>query len=128
MGSLRVLIIEEELIISEYLLFSLQEKGYEVVGTPCSIDEALREFAGATPDIVILDAQMQEQPDMIEAARTIRREFHMDIPIVFLTTIPLKDLKTGQHTLCVSKPFSEQQLYAAIESALDHRGGSQNEI
>lgn len=123
MKNIQVLIVEEELIIAEYLLVSLRDKGYEVVGTPRSIDDAISGFAGTHPDLIILDTQLKGQAEMIQAALTVRMEFHMDIPIVFLTPFPVRGLQTGKHDSYVTKPFSEKELYAAIGNALKHRGG-----
>ena len=75
MQNLRVLIVEAELIISKYLSVSLQEKGFDVIGTPFSVDAAIEEFRNSRPDLVIVDTQLGVQTEIVEAARKIRKEF-----------------------------------------------------
>ena len=88
MQNLRVLIVEAELIISQYLSVSLQEKGFDVIGTPFSIDAAIEEFRNSRPHLMIVDTQLGVQTEIVEAAQKIRKEFQTDVPIVFLTTFP----------------------------------------
>ncbi len=127
MRNLRVLIVEGELIISEYLSVSLQEKGFVVIGTPLRIDEAIEEFRDSRPDLVIVDIQWGTQREIVKAAQKIRAEFQMDLPIVFLTTFPVDWSQTEQSECCVTKPFSEIELCATIESALENRSGACHE-
>jgi hypothetical protein len=49
MQNLRVLIVEAELIISKYLSVCLEAKGFDVIGTPLSIDESIEEFRDSEP-------------------------------------------------------------------------------
>ena len=58
MQNLRVLIVEAELIISKYLSVSLEEKGFDVIGTPFSIDAAIEEFRNSRPHLMIVDMQL----------------------------------------------------------------------
>ncbi len=127
MQNLRVLIVEAEAIISRYLSFSLQEKGFDVIGTPLSIDAAIGEFRNSRPHLMIVDTQLGVQTQIVEAAQKIRKEFHKDVPIVFLTTFPVHWCQTEQSEICIVKPFSEKDLYATIESALGNRTGACNE-
>lgn len=127
MANIRVLIVEEVLVISDYLRASLQGSGYEVIGTPRSIEEAVKSFCDSKPDVIIVDTQLGGQPEMAQAARTIRTEFQSAVPIVFLTSIGVDASQPRQSEPCVRKPFSERDLHAAIEHALGNRGGACNE-
>lgn len=128
MQILRVLIVERELIISEYLSDSLQEKGFAVIGTPLSIDEAIEEFRGRRPDLLIVDIQCGGQPEIIEAAQKIRAEFQTDLPIVFLTTFSVEWSQHDESEPYLTKPFSEIDLYTTIESALGRCTDACNEV
>ncbi len=121
MQSLRVLIVEAELIISKYLSVSLQEKGFDVIGTPFSTDAAIEEFRNSRPHLMIVDTQLGVQTEIVKAAQEIRKEFQTDVPIVFLTTLPVHWSQTEQSEICIVKPFAESDLCTAIESALKQR-------
>lgn len=127
MQNLRVLIVEGELIISEYLSVSLEEKGFDVVGTPLSIDKAIGEFRDSRPDLVIVDIQWDGQPEIVEAAQKIRMEFQKELPIIFLTTFPVDWYNSERSETCLVKPFSEVDLCVTIESALGNRAGACHE-
>jgi len=127
MQNLRVLIVEAELIISKYLSVSLQEKGFDVIGTPLSIDQAIEEFRNSRPHLMIVDTQVGVQTEIVKAAQKIRKEFQTDVPIVFLTTFPVHWSQTEQSEICIAKPFSEIDLCATIESALGNRVGACHE-
>ncbi len=127
MKNQRVLIVEAEPIITRYLSISLQEKGFDVIGTPLSIDAAIEEFRNARPHLMIVDTQLGVQTEIIKAAQKIRREFRADIPIVFLTTFPVRWSQTEQSEICLTKPFSEIDLCVTIESALGNSAGTCHE-
>jgi DNA-binding response OmpR family regulator len=127
MENLRVLIVEAEAIISRYLSASLQEKGFDVIGTPRSVDTAIEEFRNSRPHLMIVDTQLGAQTEIVKAARKIRKEFQTDVPIVFLTTFPVHWSQTEQSEICIVKPFSEIDFCATIETALGKRTGACHE-
>ena len=127
MQNLRVLIVEAELIISKYLSASLQEKGFDVIGTLFSIDAAIEEFRNSSPDLIIVDTHLGLQTEIVEAPQKIRKEFQANVPIVFLTTFPVHWSQTEQSEICIAKPFSEIDLCATIESALGNSVGACHE-
>ncbi|MGO9118792.1 MAG: response regulator [Desulfomonilaceae bacterium] len=124
MQNLRVLIVEAELIISKYLSVSLQDKGFDVIGTPFSIDAAIEEFRNSRPHLMIVDTQLGVQTEIVKAAQKIRKEVQTDVPIIFLTTFPVHWSQSGQSEICIVKPFSEIDLCTAIERALGDRTGA----
>lgn len=118
MGNARILIIEEERVISEYLCDSIQQRGYEVIGTAKSIAEAVERFHTARPDLIIVDAQLAGYAEMAQDSRTIREQFHCKIPVIFLTTSSSIPSRTQESEIFLRKPFSERELHAAIERGL----------
>jgi DNA-binding response OmpR family regulator len=120
-GNTRVLIIEREVMISDYLSVSLRERGYKVIGIARNLDEATKVFGNSKPDLIIVDTQMSAQPEMNQVASKIRAEFQDNIPIVFLTSNRVHS-RFGDSAPCVTKPFFDSELQAAIKSALGDRG------
>ncbi len=115
----RVLIAEDESIIRLDLREMLIHAGYEVCAEAPSGEEAVRLARETEPEAAVLDVRM---PGMtgIEAARRILAE--RPIPIVMLTAYADSDtvaeaVRAGVFAY-VAKPFREQDLLPALETAL----------
>ncbi|RPJ05324.1 MAG: response regulator, partial [Deltaproteobacteria bacterium] len=79
----RILIADDEAILTMYLEELLSLNGHEVVGSASSGQEAIDLAATLSPDIVIMDISMPGEMDGIEAAETIRST--LGIPSIFMT-------------------------------------------
>ena len=122
--SLRVLIVEDEVIVALELQSHLENLGYEVAGTVTSGEEAVLHADALQPDLVLMDIRLSGKMDGIDAARQIRARY--EVPIVFLTAFG--DEQTLERAKAVGpfgyllKPFEERDLFATIEVALSkHR-------
>jgi len=67
----KVLIVEDEVLISWSLKILLAREGYTVLGPVTSGPEAL-DAAGDGPDVVLMDVQLMGPMDGIETARRLR--------------------------------------------------------
>ena len=76
----RVLVVEDELLVAQGIMSSLQSLGYEVVGPCKNGEEAIATCRDESPDIVIMDIQMPVM-DGMKAAQIIFPE--LDIPAFF---------------------------------------------
>ena len=111
-----ILVVEDEPTLRETLADALEADGFRVV-TAADGREALAQFRGERPDLVILDIMLPELSG-IEVTRIIRAE--SGVPIVMLTA---KDseldkvvgLELGADDY-VTKPFSLRELTARIRS------------
>ena len=116
----RILVVEDQRIISADLENTLGKLGYEVVGVAPSGEEAVGKAARLAPDLVLMDIRLRGVMDGIEAARVIRERF--GTPVVYLTayadeeTIARARLTTPFGFIV--KPFNPRELRAAIEIAL----------
>jgi len=117
----RVLIVEDERSISEFLRRGLIFKDFEVE-TASSGDQALDVARDRPPDVVILDLML---PGMsgIEVCRRLRSAG--DVPIIMLTArdaIPdkIEGLDAGADDY-ITKPFSFEELLARVRAALRRR-------
>ena len=70
----RILIVEDERIVALDLQRRLARYGYDVVGVASSGDEAVHKALSSSPDLILMDVQLQGVPDGIEASTRIRRE------------------------------------------------------
>jgi len=116
--SMKVLIIEDEPIISLDLQSIVREMGHEVVATATTRDEAVRAARRTEPGLVLADIKLADGSSGIDAVRQILSE--VQVPIIFITAYPER-LLTGERpepTFLVTKPFVPETVRVAISQAL----------
>lgn len=117
----KVLVVEDDIIISEDIQRSLDTLGYEVIGAMTSGEEALNLIQKNPPDIVLMDIVLRGQLNGIDTAKMIYEQYH--IPVVFLTaysdSITLERANQAHHYGYICKPFEREELKEIIRSALD---------
>ncbi|MDZ7959914.1 MAG: ATP-binding protein [Aulosira sp. DedQUE10] len=120
MVQVRVLIVEDEVIVARTIASQLNQLGYIVTGTASSGNVAIAKAVEAKPDIVLMDIILKGQMDGIAASSYIREQ--LDIPVIFLTAYgdanTLERAKITQPFGYIVKPFTIKDLQIAIEIAL----------
>ncbi|MCC5609975.1 diguanylate cyclase [Nostoc sp. CHAB 5834] len=116
----KILVIEDEKILTSNIIKSLGKLGYSVSRITKSGEEAIKKVAETHPDIVLIDVCLAGEIDGIKVADTIQNNLH--VPIVYLTeSSEYKALQKNQLSEPFSyivKPFIESDLHFAIEMAL----------
>lgn len=114
----RILVVEDDPVLSSLLRAQLVGEGYEVVSAPDGIEgvRLCREFS---PDLILLDVLLPHQ-DGWETCRRIRG--FSEAPIIMLTAMvrdvdKVRGLELGADDY-VTKPFSQVELVARIRAAL----------
>ncbi|HEY0940630.1 MAG TPA: response regulator [Steroidobacter sp.] len=116
--STKVLIIEDEPIISLDLQSIVREMGHTVAAIATTRDEAVRAARMTEPGLVLADIKLADGSSGIDAVRQILSE--VDVPIVFITAYPER-LLTGERpepTFLVTKPFVPETVRVAVSQAL----------
>jgi len=117
MEKIKILIIEDEMIIGANIALQLSNLGYDVIGIIPRAEEVLPKIRENTPDILLLDIYLKGDLDGIELAQIIQKEFK--IPIIYLTAnaddIHFNRSKTTNPYAFISKPFKKLDLQHAIE-------------
>jgi diguanylate cyclase (GGDEF)-like protein/PAS domain S-box-containing protein len=116
----RVLVVEDETIVSMDLQNSLKCLGYEVVGAAVSGPEAIAKAEASRPDLVLMDIILKGEMDGVQTAETIHAR--LGIPVIFLTACAdektLHRAKVTEPFGYMIKPFEERELHSHIEIAL----------
>ncbi|MEW6530447.1 MAG: PAS domain S-box protein [Thermodesulfobacteriota bacterium] len=116
----RVLVVEDEMIVSEDLAEGLMSLGYEICGAVSRGEDAVKLAETSAPDLVLMDIKLKGEMDGIEAAQLIRAR--LGTPIIFLTSYADSELveraKLSEPSGYLIKPFSERELQVTIEMAL----------
>ena len=119
----RIMVVDDEVIITTQLEEHLTSMGYEVIGRASSGEEAVKMAKSLEPDLILMDIVMPGAIDGITAAGMIREEF--DIPVIFLTAYAddnfVDRAKNVEPMGYILKPYHEKEIKAAIEVALYRR-------
>jgi hypothetical protein len=120
MAKTRILVVEDEGIISWDMENTLNRMGYEVAGAVDSGEEAIQKAVETKPDLVLMDIVLKGEMDGVEAAKQIRDR--LDIPVIYLTSYAdeqtLQRAKITEPFGYLLKPFEEKELHSTIEVAL----------
>ena len=115
----RVLIIEDEPIIAMDIQHIVTDLGHTVVGIARTASDAVAKAAETNPDLVLADIQLADGSSGIDAVHEILGQ-QADKPVIFITAYPER-LLTGERpepTFLITKPFSDEQVQAAVGQAL----------
>lgn len=119
-AKIRILIVEDELIIAKGLEKRLMALGYVVSDTASSGEEAVEKALETRPDLVLMDINLPGRMDGVTAADKIRSL--ADIPIIFLTAYTDSDTldraKISGPFGYIVKPFQDITLKSSIEMGL----------
>lgn len=116
----KILLVDDEKDIIEFLQYNLEEEGFEVI---CAYDgeEALEKISNK-PDLIILDVMMPKL-DGYEVCKIIRKKKDFEnIPVIFLTAKSgeieeIKGLELGASDF-IQKPISPKKLIARVKANL----------
>jgi CheY-like chemotaxis protein len=120
MAEIKILVVEDELIVAQNIENILKQVGYTVPAKALSGEEAVYKTVVTKPDLILMDIDLKGELDGIEAAEQIKSQF--DVPVVFMTA--LSDPGTIQRAAIsepygyVQKPFDIKLLRKTIDMAL----------
>lgn len=114
----KILVVDDEMPISDIIKFNLLKEGYEVE-TAFDGEEALKKAYQYQPDLVLLDVMLPKL-DGFQVCRKIRESFKM--PIIMLTAKEEEVDKVLGFELgaddYITKPFGMRELIARVKANL----------
>jgi DNA-binding LytR/AlgR family response regulator len=117
MDSVKILVVEDEMIIGAKISMQLTNLGYEVTGILPRGEDALVHVQENKPDIVLLDINLKGEINGIETAIQLQRLGN--IPIIYLTAnsdeATFNQAKATRPYAFISKPYKQLDLQRAIE-------------
>lgn len=119
---MKVLLVEDDLALSDVVAFTLRRAGYDVVTAYDGL-AALELFESAAPDLLLLDLNLPRL-DGLGVCRRVRAG--SDVPIIILSVrgedeAVVRGLEMGADDYVV-KPFSPTQLVARIRALMRRAG------
>jgi len=124
MTTIKLYIVEDELIIAHNLKNKLTAMGYDILGIDAKGESAIENIAALQesekePDIVIMDVKLSGKIDGIETARILTENYNCGI--IFLTALNKSEVFSKSFSLkpyaYLFKPVDIDQIRAAIEVA-----------
>ncbi|MCM4161318.1 response regulator transcription factor [Antarcticibacterium flavum] len=114
----KILVVEDEMIIAANISLQLTEMGHEVLGIIPSGEDALSHIQNNLPDIVLIDIQLKGPLDGIETAIKMQ-EYSRDLAVIYLTAnaddANFNRAKQSHPYAFLSKPFKPLDLQRSIE-------------
>jgi two-component system, response regulator PdtaR len=121
MKALRVLVMEDEILIGMLLADALGAMGYEVCAIEATETGAVAAAARCNPDLMIVDARLRDGSGVSAVEEILRTGW---VPHVFVSgeTSTIQALRPG--AILIQKPFRDMDLSRAIQRALDAAASS----
>jgi DNA-binding LytR/AlgR family response regulator len=120
MSQVKLLIVEDEMIIASDMKMMLEAVGYEVCGMARSAEKAISLAAEKKPDLVLVDINLGKGMEGIELGRAMHEKFRL--PFIFCTSYSdsrtVAEAKQVRPNGYLLKPFTKEDLFVAIEIAL----------
>jgi DNA-binding NarL/FixJ family response regulator len=124
--AIRLLVVEDDYLVTLDCESTLLDGGFAVVGIAASADEALRLAREERPDLAVMDIRLLGKRDGIDAAIEIFNE--TGIRCIFATAnsdaATRQRAKSAQPLGWLSKPYAPEALVQAIRDALAASGRS----
>ena len=116
----RILVVDDSADTLEVLQRNLQSKGYQVFTAP-SVEGAIRVLDQTPVDLIITDLKMPKVSGL-DLVRHVRANLK-DAEVMMITGYPsiggaVDAVKTGAEEY-LAKPFTDEELFSAVERALD---------
>lgn len=117
----KILIVEDQLIITMDLEYMLEELGYDICGVCTNYDDAIFAIKTTKPDLILVDIILYGEKTGIDLAHEINNTYH--IPFIYLTShadrSTIDAAKSTNPAGYIVKPFNRNDVYASIEIALN---------
>ncbi|GAX35973.1 hybrid sensor histidine kinase/response regulator [Nodularia sp. NIES-3585] len=119
--TVKILVVEDEYILAINLQETLESLGYKVVDIIDSAAAAITKANELRPNLILMDIRLRGEMDGIQAAEQIWHT--LQIPVIYVTGH--SDRSTVERATLtlpfgyILKPIKEQELYVAIQTALN---------
>lgn len=120
--AIKILIVEDELVIAKDIKDTLVADGYEITGVCKSVAQAKESLANTVPDMVLIDINLQGTLAGTEIGKQLLE--HDQIPFIYISSYVDKktvdDVKATRPMGYLVKPFKKAELLISVELALNN--------
>lgn len=115
---MKVLIVEDEMLIAQVTKMQLEKNGFEVLGI-ASDESAFWKLMKEIPEVILMDVKLRNNESGIELAKKLKMK-HDSIPIIFTTGNSRKfveqEIDGLSGTAILNKPLVYKDLIEKIDS------------
>ncbi len=122
-SNFKILIVDDEVLIAEFLKDELNALGYNNIVMAHNHAQCIKEIERFCPELVLLDIRMKNEREGIEIASEINEKYK--IPFIFITAHSDKEIL--QQALAtkpagyITKPIKQIDVYAAVHLVESNR-------
>ncbi|PHK93237.1 response regulator [Pseudoroseomonas rhizosphaerae] len=111
---MRILVVEDEVLIAMVLREALETAEHEVMGPAATLDEALALCEAERPELALLDINLRDGSSGVELARILRRRWN--ILSIFVSGQILEARGARDFALgAIGKPYETRTVLRTIE-------------
>ncbi len=120
---MRVLIVEDEVLIAWMLADCLEGAGHEVVGPAATLAEAMTVCeAAAPPELAVLDVNLRDGSNGVDLARALSERW--GVLAIFASAQAVEARRARDIALgCIRKPYAPQTVLRGVEVAREVMDG-----
>lgn len=119
MAKKKILIVEDEMIISLTLEQMVTQMGHQVVDKVTTGEKAIQKALESHPDVILMDIRLQGKMDGIEAISEIQKE--MNVSVIYITgntdQMYRQRVKQTDYLDFLVKPVTQHQLSHSLDLA-----------
>ena len=113
----KILVVDDEKDIVEFLTQLLEDNGYEVKGAFNGI-EGMELVSKEKPDLILLDLQMPEETGTGLYRKLHNKKEYKDIPVIVISGLAGSYLAVSKSVPVLDKPPEEEQVLREVATAL----------
>ncbi|MEM8528402.1 MAG: LytTR family transcriptional regulator DNA-binding domain-containing protein [Bacteroidota bacterium] len=117
MDTVRIMIVEDDMIIAADLSMQLTNLGYEITSILARGEDVLKHLESDLPDLILMDIQLKGTIDGVQTAQIIYDKYQL--PLIYLTANTddptFQRAKETRPFAFIAKPFEESDLERTIE-------------
>lgn len=116
---MKVILVEDELLIAKVLSNNLESLGYTVLGNATNGNDALEMVQKWTPDLVFMDIFLEGEMDGIEAYQKIQEIYPSKVIYITANNDPyyMKKAKATNYLAFLTKPIEKHTLQEVLSLA-----------
>ena len=118
--AIKILIVEDEILLAKDIEQSLAIAGYQVIGIASNHKKAKQILSMDIPDLILCDINLRSKKTGIELIAEIKRSHQLSV--IYVTAYSDKEtIELANQTKPVNyltKPFNEKQLLASVHMAV----------
>jgi len=129
MRKIKILIVEDEVIVASDIAYYLKKLGCEVMGILVEGEEVIPFLKNHSPDIILMDIRLKGNLDGIQTVHLLKQQYNT--PVIYLTANTddhsFEQAKATKPFAFVEKPFKPKKLVRTVELLIEQIAENEEE-